>query len=122
MTDGSRKLARRRPLAAENAALRETVERQRAHIALLQARLLRLHPRRRPRHRAWERLAILWHRACSGLSVSATARAFVLSAQTIVNWKRDVEGSGFSVHLATGLHDACYHRSGWPAAPFCSRS
>jgi len=44
-------LARRRPLAAENAALREAVERQRAQIDLLRARLLRLHPRRRPRGR-----------------------------------------------------------------------
>jgi putative transposase len=86
-------LAGRRPLAAENAALHETVERQRAQIELLRARLLRLHPRRRPRYRAWERLAILWHRARYGLSVSATARAFVLSVQTVVNWNRDV-GSG----------------------------
>jgi hypothetical protein len=38
------RLARRRPLAAENAALRETVERQRAQIELLCARLRRLQP------------------------------------------------------------------------------
>jgi len=43
------RLARRRSLGAEIAALRETVERQRAQIDLLRARLLRLHPRRRPR-------------------------------------------------------------------------
>jgi len=84
-------LVRLRPLAAENAALRETVGRQRAQIELLRARLRRLHPRRRPRYRAWECLAILWHRARYGLSVSATARAFVLSAQTIINWNRAVE-------------------------------
>ncbi|HEX5135708.1 MAG TPA: DDE-type integrase/transposase/recombinase, partial [Planctomycetota bacterium] len=86
-------LVRRRPLVAEIAALREAVERQRAQIELLRARLLRPDPRRRPRYRAWERLAILWHRARYGLSVSATARAFVLAAQTIINWNRDV-GSG----------------------------
>ncbi|MCK6460201.1 MAG: DDE-type integrase/transposase/recombinase, partial [Planctomycetes bacterium] len=80
----------RRPLA-ENAALRETIERQRAQIDLLRARLLRLDPRRRPRYRPWERLAILWHRARYGLSVLATARAFVLSVQTVVNWNREVE-------------------------------
>jgi len=84
-------LGQRRPLAAEIAALRETVGRQRAQIEVLRARLRRLHPRRRPRYRAWERLAILWHRSRYGLSVSATARAFVLSVQTIVNWNRDVE-------------------------------
>jgi transposase InsO family protein len=90
-------VARRRPLAAENAALRETVERQRAQVELLRARLLCLHPRRRPRYRAWERLAILWHRARYGLSVSATARAFVLSVQTVVNWKREVESGGVRI-------------------------
>jgi len=84
------RLSRRRPLAAENAALRETVERQRAENELLRARLRRLHPRRRPRYKPWERLAILWHRARYGLSIRATARAFVLSAQTIVNWSREV--------------------------------
>lgn len=84
------RFARRRPLAAENAALRETVDRQRAQIELLRARLLRLHPRRRPRYRAWERLAILWHRSRYGLSVSAAARAFVLSVQTVVNWNREI--------------------------------
>jgi putative transposase len=84
-------IARRRPLAAEIAALRETAERQRAENDLLRARLRRVHPRRRPRYRPWERLAILWHRARYGLSVSATARAFVLSVQTVVNWKREVE-------------------------------
>jgi putative transposase len=85
------RLVRRRPLTAQNAALRETVERQRAQIELLRARLRRLHPRRRPRYRPWERLAILWHRARYGLSVSATARAFVLAVQTVVNWNREVE-------------------------------
>ena len=83
-------LVRRRPLTAENAALRETVERQRAQIELLRARLRRLHPRRRPRYRPWERLAILWHRSRYGLSIAATARAFVLSVQTVVNWNREV--------------------------------
>jgi hypothetical protein len=84
-------LVRRRPLAAENAALRETVGRQRAEIELLRARLLRLHPRRRPRYRGWERLAILWHRTRYGLSVSATACAIALSVQTVVNCNREVE-------------------------------
>jgi putative transposase len=116
-------LARRRPLAAENAALRETVERQRAQIELLRARLLRLHPRRRPRYRRWERLAILWHRSRYGLSVSATARAFVLSVQTVVNWNRDVEsGSANLVHakppvnkLPDLVREIAHHLKGeWP--------
>jgi len=41
------RVAPRRPLAAEVTALRETVERQRAQIDLLRARLPRLQPRGR---------------------------------------------------------------------------
>jgi hypothetical protein len=43
------RVARRRPLAAEIDVLQETVERQRAELELLRARLRRLPVRRRPR-------------------------------------------------------------------------
>jgi transposase InsO family protein len=33
---------------------------------------------------------VLWHRARYGLSLDATARAFVVSVQTLVNWTREV--------------------------------
>lgn len=81
--------ARRSP-AAELDALRERIARLEAENALLRARLERLHPRRRPRYRPWERLAILWHRGRYGLSISATARAFVVSVQTIVDRRAEV--------------------------------
>lgn len=52
-------------------------------------RVLRLEPRRRPHYRPWERLTILWHQARYRLSNAATAKAFMVSVQALVNWHRD---------------------------------
>jgi putative transposase len=82
--------AKRRPLSAEIDALRELVARLRSENDLLRARLRRVPLRRRPRYGGYERLLILIHEARYGLSLRATARAFVLSGQTIVNWCKDV--------------------------------
>ncbi|MGH7163191.1 MAG: DDE-type integrase/transposase/recombinase [Planctomycetota bacterium] len=84
------RVARCRALASEIGVLRERIARLEAENGLLRARLHRLHPRRRPRYRSWDRLAILWHRARYGLSMSATAKAFVVSVQMIVNWSAEV--------------------------------
>jgi len=81
----------RRPLAAEVAALRERNERLRAENELLRLRLERVDPHRRPHYAPWERLAILWHRSRHGLSVEATARAFVVCVNTVTNWLAAVE-------------------------------
>ena len=81
--------ATRRPLTVEFAALKERVERLRAENELLRARLDRIEPRRRPHYRPWERLSILWHQACYRMSLGATAKAFMVSFQTLVNWRRD---------------------------------
>jgi putative transposase len=78
------------PLRAEADLLRDRLEKLRAENRLLRERLLRLHPRRRPHYLRWQRLAVLWHAARYGLSIKATARAFVVTRQTIVNWHRDV--------------------------------
>ena len=56
--------ARRRPLAVEVGVLQERVERLRAENESLRARRGRIHPRRRPHYRPWERLANRAHR-CS---------------------------------------------------------
>lgn len=81
----------RRPLAQEVAALRERNEKLRAENELLRARLRRLDPHRRPHFKPWQRLAVLYHRARYGMSLEATAKAFVVSVQTVINWTRDVE-------------------------------
>jgi hypothetical protein len=83
-------VARRRPLAAEVDALREKNEKLRAENDLLRARLLRLDSRRRPHFTPWQRVEVLWHQARYGLSIEATARAFIVSIQTLVNWRREV--------------------------------
>lgn len=81
----------KRPLAAEVAALRERLEKLRAENDLLRARLERLDPFRRPRFEPWQRCAILWHRARYAMSIEATARAFVITQTTVMNWLKDVE-------------------------------
>jgi putative transposase len=98
-------VARRRPLSAEIAVLHERVDRLRAENDLLRTRLRRLDPRRRPRYRPWERLRILWHRSRYGLSLETTARTFVVSVQTVVNWTKDVaSGSARLVQAKPPLH------------------
>jgi len=83
-------MAPRRSLQAEVAALRERLEGARAQNEMLRARLKRVPPRRRPHFRMFERLEILWHAARYGLSVAATARAFVVSGGANMKWRRDV--------------------------------
>jgi transposase InsO family protein len=78
----------RRPLSGKIAVLEERVQRLEAENALLRARFLRLPARRRPHYRPHERLEILWHAARHRLSVTATAHAFGLSRQTVINWRR----------------------------------
>jgi hypothetical protein len=81
-------VARTRSRSGEIAVLEERVERLEAENALLRARFGRLPARRRPHYRAAERLEILWHAARYGLSLAATARAFVVSEQVVLNWRR----------------------------------
>ena len=81
-------IGRRRSLSGKIAVLEERVTRLEAESALLRARFLRMPGRRRPHYRRHERLDILWHAARYGLSIEQTAHAFVLSVQTILNWRR----------------------------------
>jgi transposase InsO family protein len=79
-------LSRRRPLAGELAVTQERLAKLEAENDLLRTRLRRLEPRRCPRYRPWERLRILAHQARYGLSVRATAAAFVVAASAISRW------------------------------------
>jgi len=91
-------MAPRRSLQAEIASLHERLECARAESEMLRKRLERVPARHRPRFRMAERLEILWHAARYGLSVAATARAFVVSKGSILNWRRDVaQGEGVLV-------------------------
>jgi putative transposase len=92
--------ATRRPLAVELAVLKERLERAHAENDLLRARLRRIEPRRRPHYRPWERLNILWHQARYRLSLDATARAFLVSVQSLLNWAKDAAKN--DCHLVDG--------------------
>lgn len=80
----------RHPKTAEILALRERLDRLRAENDLLRSRLLKIKSYSRPHFQPWQRLAILWHRTRYGLSLEATAQAFVISRQAILNWMRDI--------------------------------
>ena len=81
-------VGRRRLLSGRIAVLEERVARLEAESTLLRSRFLRVPGRRRPHYRRHERLDILWHAARYRLSVEQTARVFVVTPQTILNWHR----------------------------------
>ncbi len=83
--------APKRPLADEVVALRERLEKLRTQNELLRARLGRIEPHHRPRYAPWERLQLLLHRARYGLSIEATAKAFLVTHQTVINWLKEAE-------------------------------
>ena len=79
---------RRFPLSGRVAMLEERVARLEAENSLLRNRFLRVPGKRRPHYRRHERLDILWHAERYRLSVEQTARAFVITPTTLVNWHR----------------------------------
>ena len=95
-------VARRRMLSGKIAVLEERVARLEAEGALLRARFLRVPGQRRPHYRSHERMDILWHAARYRLSIEQTARTFVLSVQTILNWRRVIGRK--DLHLLPPLH------------------
>lgn len=80
-----------KPLVGEVAAQRERHEKLRAENELLRERFGRLDAHARPQYKPWERLAILAHRERYGMSLEATAKAFLVSDQTLENLLAEVE-------------------------------
>ena len=95
-------MGRRRALSGTIAMLEERIARLESESALLRARFLRVPGRCRPHYRRSERLDILWHAARYGLSIEQTAHTFVLSVQTILNWRRVIRRK--DPHLLPPLH------------------
>ena len=83
-----RAIGRRMSMSGQVAVLEERLQRLRVENALLRARWHRLPGKRRPHHRRHERLEILWHAARHRLSINDAARAFRVTRQTIMNWRR----------------------------------
>ncbi|MCA9626422.1 MAG: transposase [Myxococcales bacterium] len=86
---------------APRARLLSEVERLRARIAQLETeiaikdrRMAQLAPARRPHYSPTDRLQILLLMAATGWTFAETARRFMVSAQTIANWKKRLEEQG----------------------------
>jgi putative transposase len=77
----------RRHQAGELVSLQERVARLEAENAILRARFLRVPARRRPHYRRHERMDILWHAARYGISVERTAATFLVTRETVLNWR-----------------------------------
>jgi transposase InsO family protein len=98
------RVARLRPLSVQIAALEERLRQRTVERDLLQGRLGRVAPRHRPHYRRAERLDILWHAEGCKLSVEKTARMFVVSVGSILNWRRDARAG--TPHLLDVRHPA----------------
>ena len=81
-------------LTAENDRLREAVALLEEVARLKDARMARVAPHRRPHYLPTERMAILEIRAARGWSLEQTARAFLVTAETIASWARRVDEQG----------------------------
>lgn len=84
------RVARRFSLRAEIDALHETIRRALTEAQLLRARFERLDSHRRPMYLPQERLEILAHAERYGLSIQAICRAFLVSDQTVLNWRAEL--------------------------------
>ena len=82
--------ARRFSLRAEVDALHEALGMAQAEARLLRGRFARLNPHKRPDYLPHERLEILAHAQRYGHSVERTARTFLVSVQTILNWRQEL--------------------------------
>lgn len=83
------------------ARLQAEVERRDAEIAMLReelrikdTRMATIPPKRRPRYRPTDRMAILELRALSGWSLAETARRLLLDQETLSRWMRRLGESG----------------------------
>jgi transposase InsO family protein len=81
-------------LTAENRRLEQEVGLLREEIRIKDARLARIDARRRPHYPPTERLAILALRAARNWSLEQTAKAFLVTADTVASWTKRVDAAG----------------------------
>ncbi|HMA93089.1 MAG TPA: hypothetical protein VKP30_10410, partial [Polyangiaceae bacterium] len=81
-------------LAAENVALRARVALLQEQMRIKDARLMHIPPQCRPHYPPTERLAILALKASQGWNNAQTARAFLVTAETVARWFNTIEGEG----------------------------
>jgi transposase InsO family protein len=81
-------------LTAERDRLAQEVTLLREEIRIKDARLARIEARRRPHYPPTERLAILALRAARGWSLEQTAKAFLVTADTVASWMKRADEAG----------------------------
>ena len=110
-------------LRAHVAALENRLARVEFERDLLRSRLARVPAMRRPHYTRAERLQILYHAARYGIGSRTLAPLFLLSRQTVMNWRRherdgnDVFFSAVNLRRLPAIVDQLVHRlrSEWPA-------
>ena len=81
-------------LTAEKARLEQEVALLREEIRIKDARLARVAAHRRPHYPPTERMAILQLRAARNWSLEQTAKAFLVTAETVASWMTRVDEAG----------------------------
>lgn len=81
-------------LTAENQRLKQEISLLREEIRIKDARLGRVPADRRPHYSPTERMAILTLRAARSWSLAQTAKAFLLTAETVAAWVTRVDEAG----------------------------
>ncbi len=75
----------------------------REEIRIKDARLAKIHSRRRPYYPPTERMAILELKAARGWSLAQTARAFLVEPDTIASWLKRIDDT--ATHALVQLHE-----------------
>ena len=88
-------------LAAKVEQLQQEVALLREELRIKDGRMTRIPPAQRPHFQPVERFAILELRAARGWSLAQTARAFLLSTQTIAAWMKRLDEEGPEALLQT---------------------
>jgi transposase InsO family protein len=81
-------------LTAEKEQLTQEVALLREEIRIKDVRLARVPAHRRPHYPTTERMAILQLRAARGWSLEQTAKAFLVTAETVASWMTRVDEEG----------------------------
>ena len=86
-------------LRVENDRLQAEINLLKQELAIKDARIVRLNPKKRSHYLPSERLEILMIRAVRGWSNTQVARRFHITVQTIVNWIRSVDNGDGTVQM-----------------------
>ena len=81
-------------LKAENDRMMQEVALLREEIRIKDVRMAQINPKRRPHYPPTARMAILELRAARSWSLEQTAKAFLVTAETISSWVRRIDEAG----------------------------